>query len=173
MMGGKMKMRIAALLALSLAACSKEKAPDANKAAAPAAKPAIDRMVPGLYRQATTLLDLKDSSLQYEQAAAAAKAIGTTQTAERCVTPEMVANPEQLFREDTDPSCKIERNSWTGGKIDFAMTCPEKADQLGGKVTLSGNYDTSEYHFELSAEGTGEDRMKMRVDAKRLGDCKG
>lgn len=160
------------LLVATLASCSKEKAADAGNGAAPAT-PAVDHMVPGLYRQSTTLLDLKDSSLEYEQAAAAAKAIGTTQTAERCVTPEMVADPEKIFREDSDPSCKIERNQWTGGKIDFAMTCPENAEQLGGKVTLTGTYDASEYHFELSAAGSGDDRMKMRVDAQRLGDCKG
>jgi hypothetical protein len=153
-----------------LSACSKEKAADAN--APEAVRPAPDHIATGLYRQATTLLDLKDSSLEYEQAAAAAKAIGTTQTAERCVTPQMVENPEQLFRENADPACKIDRNEWKGGKIDFAMTCPESDKQMGGNIHLTGTYDASEYHFEMTATGAGDDRMKMRVDAQRLGDCK-
>jgi len=165
-----MKTHLLLVTVLALAACNKDKAADDNAIEVKEAAP--DQIQPGLYSQATTLVDLKDSSLEYEQAAAAANAIGTTQTAERCVTPEMVDNPEKLFREDTDPNCKIERSSWSGGKIDFAMTCPESDDQLGGSVTLTGKYDRQEYHFELAVTGTGEDRMKMRVDAKRLGDCK-
>lgn len=165
-----MRQQILWVAIVALAACSKEKAAESNNAAIEAAAP--DHIEPGLYRQATTLVDLKDSSLEYEQAAAAAKAIGTTQTAERCVTPEMVKDPQQLVRTDTDPNCTVEKSRWNGGKIDFAMQCPESDDRMGGALALIGTYDKQEYHFEMSATGEGDDRMKMRVDAKRLGDCK-
>lgn len=158
------------LTAAALAACGKSG--DTDNAAANVAETAPDKIVPGLYRQATMLIDLKDSSLEGEQAAAAAKAIGTTQTAERCVTPEMVDNPQQLVREDVDPACTVERSQWTGGRIDFAMSCPENDELTGGSFALTGTYDRKEYHFELNATGAGEDRMKMRVDAERIGDCK-
>jgi hypothetical protein len=155
---------------LALTACGKEKAASGDNATVETAAP--DHIVAGLYRQATTLLDLKDSSLEYAQAAAAAKAIGTTQTADRCVTPEMVNDPQKLVRENADPACTVEQSRWTGGKIDFAMTCPESDERMGGRMSVAGTYDAHEYHFEMSATGEGDDRMKMRVDAKRLGDCK-
>lgn len=158
------------LTAIALAACGKS-GDDTATNTAEATPPAADKIEPGLYRQATTLLDLKDSSLQGEQAAAAAKAIGTTQTAERCVTPEMVGDPQKLVREDVDPACTVERSHWTGGRIDFAMNCPENDELTGGSFALTGTYDKSAYHFELNATGAGEDRMKMRVDAERIGEC--
>ena len=167
-MGEEMKKHSIWIAVLAISACSKEKA-DGN---AVEAKVAPDHIVPGLYRQSTTLLDIKDSSLEYEQAAAAAKAIGTTQTADRCVTPDMVDDPQKLVRDNADPDCTVEKSHWNGGKIDFAMNCPENDDRMAGHLTLTGTYDEKEYHFEMSATGEGDDRMKMRVDAKRLGDCK-
>jgi len=104
-----MKTYISLIAVVALAACNKDPAADSNAANAVEAAP--DKIEPGLYRQATTLLDLKDSSLEYEQAAAAAKAIGTTQTTDRCVTPDMVADPQKLVREDSDPDCTVQRSS--------------------------------------------------------------
>ena len=52
------------------------------------------------------------------------------------------------------------------------MSCPENDELTGGSFALTGTYDRKEYHFELNATGAGEDRMKMRVDAERIGDCK-
>lgn len=168
-MGEEMKKHIILIAFLASSACGSEKG-DSDAREVKGTAP--DHIVAGLYRQSTTLLDLKDSSLEYEQAAAAAKAIGTTQTTDRCVTPEMVDDPQKLVRDNADPNCAVEKSQWNGGKINFAMNCPENDERMAGYLTLTGTYDEKEYHFEMSATGEGDDRMKMRVDAKRLGNCK-
>ncbi|MEO7655064.1 MAG: DUF3617 family protein [Sphingomicrobium sp.] len=165
-------MRAITILAAAavIAGCEKAPDPQANNAAASAEAPPA-QIVAGLYSQSTTLLELKDRSLSAAEATAAAKAIGTTQTAERCVTPEMVADPQKLVREDVDPQCRVERSRWNDGRIDFAMSCPENEELEGGSFRLAGTYGRESYSFELNASGAGDDVMRMRVDAKRLGDC--
>ena len=163
-------MRAITIVAAAAAIAGCEKAPDqvSNNAAAEA-PPA--QIVAGLYRQSTTLLELKDSSLSPVEAEASARAIGTAQTAERCVTPEMVADPQKLVREDVDPQCTVERSQWNDGRIDFAMSCPENEELEGGSFRLAGTYNHDSYSFELNASGAGDDVMRMRVVAKRLGEC--
>ena len=164
-------MRIIAVVAAAAALAGCEKAPDAqsNNAAADAPPTSI---VPGLYRQATTLIELKDSSLSSAESAAAAKSIGLARTVDRCVTPELSADPQKLVREDVDPACTVERSHWTDGRIDFAVTCPEGEEIEGGSFRLAGTYDRDSYSFELNASGARDDVMRMKVDATRLGECR-
>jgi hypothetical protein len=165
-----MGMRVIAIAAAVAAIAGCERAADeqSNNAADDAPPSAI---VPGLYRQATTLLELKDSSLSPVEAEAAARSIGTAQTVERCVTPELVANPQKMVREDVDPACTVERSNWTDGRIDFAVSCPEGEEIEGGSFRLAGTYDRDSYSFELNATGARDDVMRMKVDATRLGEC--
>ena len=163
-------MRMIAIVAAAAAIAGCEKAPDpqSNNTAAEAPPASI---VPGYYRQATTLLELKDSSMSAAESAAAAKAIGTAQTVDRCVTPKLVADPQKLVREDVDPACTVERSQWSDGRIDFAVTCPEGEEIEGGSFRLAGTYDRTSYSFELNASGARDDVMRMKVDATRLGEC--
>jgi hypothetical protein len=163
-------MRVIAIVAAAAAVAGCERAAEeqSNTVAAEAPPAAI---VPGLYRQATTLLELKDSSMSPVEAEAAARSIGTAQTAERCVTPELVADPQKLVREDVDPACTVERSQWSDGRIDFAVTCPEGEEIEGGSFRLAGTYDRTSYSFELNASGARDDVMRMKVDGTRLGEC--
>lgn len=163
-------MRVIAIVAVAaaIAGCERAAEEQSNNVAAEAPPAAI---VPGLYRQATTLLELKDSSMSAEESAAAAKSIGTAQTVDRCVTPELVADPQKLVREDVDPACTVERSQWNDGRIDFAVTCPEGEEIDGGSFRLAGTYDRDSYNFELNATGVRDDVMRIQVDATRLGEC--
>ena len=163
-------MKVIAIVAAAAAVAGCERAAEeqSNTVAAEAPPAAI---VPGLYRQATTLLELKDSSMSAAESAAAAKSVGTTQTVERCVTPELVADPQKLVREDVDPACTVERSQWSDGRIDFAVTCPEGEEIEGGSFRLAGTYDRTSYSFELNASGARDDVMRMKVDGTRLGEC--
>lgn len=163
-----MKRCALAIGLLLLAACRKDEAPpEAN-----VAQPAVPRPIePGLYRQATSLLELKDPTLSAEQAAAAAKAVGSTQTADRCVTPEMIANPKAIAMSSVDEGCTIQRSLWEGGKIDIALTCPESEDSSAGTMQLTGTYDAYRYAIAMLMNGQQGEVMRMKVDAKRLGDC--
>jgi len=164
-----MKYRAIALVAaLFLAGCSKKaEEAETNNVAAPAPAP----IEPGLYRQATTLLELKDPSMSAAETAAAAKQIGATQTADRCVTAEMISNPKKLLLSGEEQGCKIDKSLWDGGKIDLALTCPEDEDTGSGAMTLTGSYDKDRYAIEMVLNGDPGEVMRMKVDAKRLGDC--
>jgi hypothetical protein len=95
-----------------------------------------------------------------------------------CVTPEDVKAQKAFFTGDPDDkSCKYDHFNLAGGKIDAAMTCNRKG---AGKMamTMSGQYGLQSYHMDMSskAEGAGPMgamTMKMSVEAKRVGACRG
>lgn len=163
-----MRLRTIALTALILAACGRNETPTANEKQPAPAPAAIE---PGLYRQATTLLEFKDPSLKGDEATAAAKAIGTTQTADRCVTPEMIDNPKAIVLSGAEQGCKVDKSVWEGGKIDLALTCPEDEQTRGGSMSLTGTYDRDHYSLDMVMRGGPDEVTRMKVGAKRLGDC--
>jgi hypothetical protein len=138
--GLDMKVKTLIVGALALAACGRdEPAPESNNAAAAAPAPAA-QIEPGLYRQATTLLEMKDPTLSTAEAEAAAKAIGRTQSEDRCVTPDMVSDPKELIKSDIADDCTMQRSVWDEGKIDIALSCPKRDDMSGGQLALTGTY---------------------------------
>ena len=168
-----MKSHALVVAALALAACSKQEAdPAANNAAEAPPAPAA-QIEPGLYRQATTVLELTDLTLSQTEADAAAKSIGTTQSEDRCVTPDMVSDPKALIESDIAEGCQMQRSVWDQGKIDIALTCPEGAASTGGKLALTGDYAADSYAITMNMQGNDGEVMRMKVEAKRLGDCPG
>ena len=169
-----MKLRLLVAGALGLAACGREDAaPEANNAAAEAPAAPAAQIEPGLYRQATTLLEMKDPTLGAAEAEAADKAIGTTQSEDRCVTPDMVSDPKELIKSDIAEDCTMQRSVWDEGKIDIALSCPAKDGTSGGQLALSGTYAADGYSINMSLQGQDGEVVRMKVDAKRLGDCAG
>ena len=167
-----MKMKAAILGTLALAACGRdEPAPEANNAVAEAPIVAAAQIEPGLYRQATTLLEMKDPTLAGAEAEAAAKAIGMTQSEDRCVTPDMVNDPKELIKSDIAEDCTMQRSVWDEGKIDIALSCPKSDDLSGGNLALTGTYAADNYSIAMSMQGNDGEVVRMKVDAKRLGDC--
>ena len=166
-----MKSHALVVAALALAACGKQEADSAanNAAGAPAAPAA--QIEPGLYRQATTLLELTDPTLSKAEADAAAKAIGTTQSEDRCVTPDMVSDPKALIESDIAEGCQMQRSVWDEGKIDIALTCPKADSSTGGKLALTGDYAADSYAIAMNMQGKDGEVMRMKVEAKRIGDC--
>ena len=152
-----MKLNAVIAGALVLSACGRETAPEANNAAVEAPAPAARPIQPGLYRQA----------------GAAAKAIGTTQTEERCVTPDMVSDPKALIESDIAEGCAMERTVWDDGKIDIALSCPKSGDSSAGKLALTGDYDGDRYSITMAMSGNNGEVVRMKVDATRLGECRG
>ena len=169
-------MRLKILLAgtLAVTACGRDDAaPEANEVAANAPVVAAAQIEPGLYRQATTLLEMKDATLSGAEAEAAAKAIGTTQSEDRCVTPDMVSDPKELIKSDIAEDCTMQRSVWDEGKIDIALSCPKQDGTSGGQLALNGTYAADGYSINMSLQGNDGEVVRMKVDAKRLGDCAG
>ena len=166
--GLTMKRRLIVIMCVALSACGKQaEAPTNEQKPAPA--PAA--IVPGMYRQATTLLEFKDPSLSAADLATAVKSIGTTQTVDRCVTPEMVSNPKKLVLSSTEQGCTVNKSVWEDGKIDLALSCPEDDSERAGSLDVTGTFDRERYSIDAALRGDPGEITRMKVDAKRLGDC--
>lgn len=169
-----MRLKMLLVGTLVLGACGRDDAaPEANEAATNAPMVAAAQIEPGLYRQATTLLEMKDPTLSPAEAEAAAKAIGKTQTEDRCVTPDMVSDPKELIKSDIAEDCTMQRSVWDEGKIDIALSCPKKDGMSGGQLALSGTYAADQYSIDMAMRASDDEVVRMEVDAKRLGDCAG
>jgi hypothetical protein len=166
--------RLAMFLSVALlTACQDKASPPGNAVAAgdpPAAPTAAARLTPGRYRQDTTLLALNDPTLAPAIAARAARAVGTTQSAEQCVTPDMIADPKELIASSIEGACTISRLTWEKGMIDVAFNCRDNRSDFA-EATLTGSYTADAYAMELEMKDSSGKLAKLRVDATRVGDC--
>lgn len=101
------------------------------------------------------------------------------QTAETCVTPEMVNKPpSEMFGGKAGGGCTYEKFELAGGKIDSVMSCkPQGAGEM--KATTTGTLSGTSY--ELTSDttmsgmpgmpGGGKMTMKTQIIGKRIGDC--
>lgn len=93
---------------------------------------------------------------------------GNPITTSYCLTPqEAEAEPKKILA--ADKSCKVDRFSMTGGKIDTAMTC--QTDQGPATMTMTGTYTADSYAMRSNMKA-GPMTMVSRVTARRLGPCK-
>jgi hypothetical protein len=99
-----------------------------------------------------------------------------TQTHQSCLTPEEAKRPNEDFFTGDSKGCRYDRFDMAGGKIDAAMRCAE--GPLTQTVTLKGAYTPTTYSMQMAMQaqgGGGQEgmRMRMRVDAKHVGECTG
>ena len=103
----------------------------------------------------------------------------SVQTAETCVTPEMVNQPpSEMFGGKAGAGCTYEKFELAGGKIDSVVSCkPHGAGEM--KAPTSGTLGSTSY--ELTSDtvmsgmpgmpGGGKMTMKTQITGKRVGDC--
>ena len=96
---------------------------------------------------------------------------------ESCLTPEQARKPREDFFAGKDNKCRYDHFRMGDGKIDMKMRCDEGgATQV---MEMAGTYSPESYTMTMNmdreggAAAAGEMRMKMRVDAKRVGECTG
>jgi len=95
-----------------------------------------------------------------------------------CLTPEDVKKPKEDFFAGQNKGCRYDRFTMGDGKIDAVMRCGgEQATQV---MHMAGTYSPDSYQMKMSskveaaakgAEGSME--MRVRVDARRIGECTG
>jgi hypothetical protein len=94
-----------------------------------------------------------------------------------CLTPEEARRPKEDFFAGANKNCRYERFNMGGGKIDAVMKCTEQG--VGQTMTMAGTYGPNEYQMRMSMQSEGTPgpasgmSMKMRVDARRVGECDG
>jgi hypothetical protein len=94
-----------------------------------------------------------------------------------CLTPEQAKRPKEDFFAGAGKNCRYERFNMGNGKIDAVMKCTEEG--MGQTMTMAGTYGPNDYQMKMSMKSEGAPgpasgmSMKMRVDAKRIGECDG
>ena len=134
---------------------------------------------PGLWESKVTFEQLDVPGMPPEMAGRM-KAMMSEQASKasrQCLTPEDVKRPSaDMFAKGK--GCRYDRFTMGGGKIDAVMHCGTgKTAQL---MQMSGTYAPDNYDMRMSnkmraaVQGeSGTMSMKMRVEAKRVGDCTG
>jgi hypothetical protein len=94
-----------------------------------------------------------------------------------CLTPEEARKPKADFFAGKDNNCRYDHFRMGDGKIDAKMRCD--AGEAVQSMAMAGSYSPESYSMTVTSVRTGgagpagEVRMKMRMEAKRIGDCDG
>lgn len=129
---------------------------------------------PGKWQQTATLVAIEAPGMPAQVKDAVQRNIGQSQVHEVCLTPDKAKNPREDFWGGADKNCKYEHFNWGGGKVDLKMLCTHP--QATQTMELAGTYEPDSYQMAMSVTSKGSTpmesmTMKMRVDAKRVGDC--
>jgi hypothetical protein len=129
---------------------------------------------PGKWQQTATLIAIEAPGMPPEAREMMGKAMGDAQVHEVCLTPEQAKSPREDFFTGADQNCRYEHFNWGDGKIDLKLNCQhENASQT---MALVGEYEPNSYTMSMTATNAGRAPdeqmvMKMKVDAKRVGEC--
>lgn len=131
---------------------------------------------PGKWQQTASLLEMDVPGMPPQVAEAMKKAVGTSQVHETCLTEEQAKRPKEDFFTGAEKNCRYEHFKWGGGKVDMKIVCTEP--QATKTMEMTGAYEPNSYQMAMSMTGQGAQpgqtmNMKMRVDAKRIGECDG
>lgn len=166
---------------LALAACGNEPEVKMENATADEVAQEIRRQSgkdsfidPGKWQQTATLLEIDSPGMPPEAKQMMQKAMDQAQVHEVCLTPEQAKSPKEDFFAGADKNCRYEHFNWGDGKIDLKMSC--KHPNATQTMAMIGSYSPDAYTMTMTATNVGggsagEMTMKMKVDAKRIGDC--
>ena len=129
---------------------------------------------PGKWQQTATLVSIEAPGMPPAAREMMGRAMGDAQVHEVCLTPEQAKSPREDFFTGADKNCRYEHFNWGGGKIDLKLNCQhENASQT---MALVGEYEPDSYTMSMTATNQGRGPaeqmvMKMKVDARRVGEC--
>lgn len=136
-----------------------------------------DTMVqPGLWESKVTVQEMNIPGMpaQYADKMKQDIARHRNDSSKHCITEADVKKPKGDFF-GADKSCKYDRFTMGGGKIDVAMVCREENGTQN--MNVSGSYTPTSYSIDTSMTGSGGEEngmtMKMHVDSQRVGECTG
>jgi hypothetical protein len=95
---------------------------------------------------------------------------------ETCLTAEDVRKPKEDFFAGKNNECRYEHFTMGGGKIDAVMHCGKSAGT--STMRLAGTYSPDSYQMQMatevdtSSEAVQAMQMQMRVEARRIGECR-
>ena len=131
----------------------------------------------GLWESKVTLEEMSMPGMPKELAERMAGTTGKVETSQSCLTPEEAKRPKEDFFAGDNKNCRYDHFTMSGGKIDAVMKC--SAEGATQTMALQGGYTPDTYNMQMSMKSEGGQgpnsgmTMKMRVDAKRVGECTG
>ena len=174
------------LLACALAACGNEPEIDARNASAEevAAEVAKARgseqfVRPGKWQSRVQIEEFSLPGAPASVANAMRGANDRSTVQESCLTPEEAKRPKEDFFAGRGKNCRYDHFTMANGKIDAVMQCSGKSAAETMTMAMQGSYSPDTYQMRMSMKAdagsgpAGGMTMKMRVDAKRIGDCDG
>jgi hypothetical protein len=132
---------------------------------------------PGKWRSEIKIDQFEIPGAPPEAATAMRGMTNEAQVHESCLTPEQAKRPKEDFFAGAGKNCRYHHFDMSGGKIDAMMNCT--GGGMAQTMTMKGTYGPDDYQMEMSMKAdapagpTGGMTMKMRVAAKRIGECDG
>jgi hypothetical protein len=130
----------------------------------------------GQWRVSSTVEEMTIPGMPPEAQAEMKKFMGQQNASyEYCLTPEEAKKPGgKFFTGKDERNCRYDHFTMSGGKFDAAMRC--QGDASGAMtMAMNGTYSPDSYstHVAMNMEGGREGKMsmKMRSEAKRVGEC--
>jgi hypothetical protein len=180
--------RAATLLAFAaLAACNSDPQVDAKNASVAEVAEKVRKsgageafVRPGLWESKITIEQLDLPGMPPEMAGKMKQMMAQNQpqAIKNCLTPEDVKKPKEDFFAGQNKGCRYDRFTMGGGKIDAVMRCG--GEQGAQVMEMAGTYSPDAYRMQMSnkveaaAKGAqGAMAMRLRIDARRVGECSG
>ncbi len=182
-------MRVAMLITaiVSIAACNSEPQVDAKNASVAEVAEKVRKsgagesfVRAGLWESKVTIEQLDVPGMPPEIAGRMKEMMAQNQPKafKNCLTPEDVKKPDEDFFAGQNKGCRYDHFKMGNGKIDAVMRCGgEQGTQV---MQMAGTYSPDAYNMQMSnkvqaaAQGAqGAMAMRVRVDARRIGECTG
>ena len=132
---------------------------------------------PGLWESKVTIEEMTMPGMPAEMASQMKGITNRIETDQQCLTPEEAKRPKEDFFAGDNKNCRYDHFTMAGGKIDALMKCTD--ERATHTMTMQGGYTPDSYNMQMSMKTAGGEgpasgmTMKMRVDAKRVGECTG
>ena len=179
--------RILVLVACTaaLAACNKSPQVDEKDASAAAVaekvrKAGADQAVvrPGMWESKITIdqLEVPGMPAEVQKRMRTMMAEQQEHSSRTCLTQEDVQRPKEDFFTGKNNQCRYEHFKMGDGKIEAALQCGR--GEMQQNMQMAGTYSPDAYQVQMSTRVQSGDtpegtmNMQLRVDARRIGDCK-
>lgn len=131
---------------------------------------------PGQWESTVTIEDVNMPGLPPSAAEQMKKMVAQNQVTTSCLTAEEVKKPQPGFFGGND-KCRYDHFTMGSGKIDAEMHCTQNGTTQ--VMQMAGTYSPQAYTMQMTSSSNGAPTaqgnmtMKMKVNARRVGDCTG
>ena len=129
---------------------------------------------PGQWQQTVRLLEIEAPGIPAEIRSSMQQAMKQVQVHDVCLSVAEARSPKEDFFAGADKNCRYAHFRWGGGKVDLKLDC--RHPNASQTMLLTGDYKPDSYGMNMTATSAGAGPaeqmvLKMRVDAKRVGEC--